>query len=209
MAFGGSGPAPVLLNDGATRETVALECRSAALDFMSGVGHGWTKLELVRWLIGPYANAVRHGIDGERTPAVPSKRRRGAVRPETIEELLVATRGKVLAALEKAALGDGMLDFVEDALEHDFVHRAFGEDGREVWIPMDRPRMRLRDRVEALFSADYLNDPVGYGSLYVCHRCEAVVFDAHAREAGMCSAHSRVSGIVMRNDDTAIAVGDE
>jgi len=60
--------------------------------------------------------------------------------------------------------------------------------------------MRLRDRVASLFVADYLNNPAAYSHLYVCHHCEAIVFEQGARERGMCSAHLRsVSGMVPKH----------
>ena len=52
------------------------------------------------------------------------------------------------------------------------------------------PQMRLGARVESLFAADYLTRPRDYTSeLFVCHRCECVVFDHEARERGNCGAH--------------------
>lgn len=133
MAFGGKQRGPARLEDGATRATVAAECRAAALELMAGAARGWGKIDLAGWLTGPYRRATRHCQHGERT--------------------LVA---------------DGM---------------------------------RLLDRVRTLFVADYLDDPVAYRTLYVCHRCEAVVFDESARRIGMCSAHRRTSGILFRDDE--------
>jgi hypothetical protein len=206
VAFGGSRSGPALLEDSVTRASVASECREAALEFMAGVAGGWEKADLASWLTGPYAQATRHSQHGERTllvrGAVPVDRNAaGVVDPDTIEDLLTSTRGRILAGLEKAALGDGTLEFAADLVERGLVRQAFDGDGMEAWVPVDAPRMRLKDRVTSLFVADYLNDRVGYGSLYVCHRCEAVVFDESARELGMCSAHRRMSGIVSRNDD--------
>ncbi|MCW5835736.1 MAG: hypothetical protein KIS78_25270, partial [Labilithrix sp.] len=74
----------------------------------------------------------------------------------------------------------------------------------------DAPRMGLRDRVSALFVADYLNAPEAYAALYVCHRCEEVVFDDDARQLGMCWRHRRASGIEVRagERDATRAAGD-
>ena len=71
--------------------------------------------------------------------------------------------------------------------------------------------MRLRDRLRSLFAADYLNAPYTYAELFVCHRCEAVVFDEHAKQLGICGAH-RMSGVVPREggrDNRRNAVDDE
>ena len=128
-----------------------------------------------------------------------------------IDDLLLLTRCRMLAALEEAAMSDGVLAGADGLIERGLVRRAFDDEALEVWIPIDAPRTRLKDRLSALFVADYLNDPVAYGALYVCHRCEAVVFDANAKLAGMCAAHGRVSGIVAKGDvrqDVPLAVGD-
>ena len=206
MAFGGSRRGPARLEDGVTRESVAAECRAAALELMSGIASGWRKIELARWLTGPYAEATRHCQRGERTlVADESTRGRVSVDPESIDELLTTTRARMLMALEKAALSDGALELAEEVIARGFVRRAVTEEGTEVWIPVDGARMRLQDRVSALFAADYLNDPIGYRALYVCHRCERVVFDEGARQIGMCSAHRRTSGIVVREEDEKAA----
>lgn len=203
------------LADGVTRASVSEECRDAALAFMTGVAVGWTKLDLGRWLTGPYARATRHSAHGERTAVSAA----GAIDPSAVEDVLMGTRARLLAALEKAALSSGALGFAEEAIERAFVRRAFDEDGFEAWVPVDGARMRLRDRVSSLFVADYLNDPMSYRALYVCHRCENVVFDERAPRLGMCSAHGRVSGTILRGDlgfehraseyDAPVAAGNE
>jgi len=214
MAFGTREHGPLLLEEPISRETIAAECREAALAFMSGVAGGWEKIDLARWLTGPYARATRHCQHGERAHVderAPRSANGSIIRPAAVEDLLTLTRGRILAALEKAALSDGSLEFADDAIDRGFVRRAIDEDRIEVWVPVDGPRMRLQDRVRSLFVADYLNAPVSYSALYVCHRCEQVVFDDNARQLGMCSAHRRMSGMVQKNAGEAppSAVGDE
>ena len=195
------------LEAGATRETIAEECRLAALELMAGAASGWDKLDLVLWLTGPYHRATRHVPRGERTTHVDDE---AEIEPEALDELVVRVRGQVLASLEKAALDDGVLDFADDAITRGIVRKATDENGDEVWVPVDVSRMRLRDRVRSLFAADYLNAPDAYIELYVCHRCEAVVFDAGAKRLGICAAHKRLSGVVPREDgSTPRVVGDE
>lgn len=106
----------------------------------------------------------------------------------------------MLALLERAVLANGHLDeVVERALVERHVRHAVDEDGCYAWVPVDAARMRLEDRVASLFAADYMNDAPAYRDLYVCHHCEAVVFDADARERGMCSAHRTISVVVPKN----------
>jgi hypothetical protein len=167
-----------------SRSGVAAECRAAALEFMTGVAEGWSKFDLALWLCGSYSIAARHLGRSERvSESAPP------IEPMTIEHLLVHTRSQVLAALELAALPrTGHLDFMEVALVRQHVIRATRRDEREesVWVPVDRARMRLRDRVQSLFVADCLNAPNDYQHLYVCHHCERIVFEPGARERGSC-----------------------
>lgn len=202
-----------LLDDGATRDSVAAECREAALAFVNGVAGNWDKLDLALWLTGPYARATGHMPRGERVAGMTEE---SEVDPIALDELVTRVRAQLIAALEKAALSEGTLDFALEAMDRGLVTRAVDLDGEIVWVPVDGPRMRLRDRVRSLFAADYLNDPGAYAALYVCHRCEGVVFDENAKKLGACANHKRVSGIVPRQADgedeivpVAVALGDE
>lgn len=196
MAFGTGDRRVRHLDDGSTRRSLAEDCRAAALSFMSGVASGWDKLDLARWLTGPYARATRHGEHGERVAAITE----GEIIPDaSIEDLVTHVRGQMLASLEKAALELGSLDFVDEMVARGLVRKVVDADGRDAWVPVDGARMRLRDRLRSLFVADYLDGPYAYAELFVCHRCEAVVFDEHAKQIGICGAH-RMSGMVPRDD---------
>jgi len=187
----------VRLDDETTRESVSEECRAAALAFMAGVATGWDKLDLVLWLTGPYARATRHTKRGERVAVFDEPDE--VVSDATVEELVTRVRGQLLASLERAALELGALDFTNEAIERGHVKKALAADGRMTWVPVDGARMRLRDRVRGLFAADHLNAPYDYAELFVCHRCETVVFDESAKRIGICGAH-RLSGVVTRDD---------
>jgi hypothetical protein len=175
---------------------VAEECREAALSFTSGVGVGWDKLDLALWLTGPYARATRHEKHGERVTALNAG---DEISDESIESLVTRVRGQTIASLEKAALEFGSLEFADGIVARGLVRRVVDSEGREAWIPIDAPRVRLRDRVRSLFVADYLNAPYAYAELFVCHRCEAIVFDARAKRTGICGSH-RMSGVVPRDE---------
>ena len=206
MAFGtGDRGTRQRVEDGSTRESIAEECRDAALSFISGVALGWDKLDLALWLTGDYARATRHRKHGERLATVAFGV--AEIPEETIEDLVVHVRGQLLASLEKAALEMGSLGFVDDVAQRGLVRRVIDAEGRDAWIPVDGARVRLRDRLQSLFAADYLNAPYVYAELFVCHRCEAVVFDAHAKQVGICGAH-RMSGTVPREGDTPERLDD-
>jgi len=192
-----SGRGAVQLDQDASCESVAAECREAALAFMSGVARGWGKTDLALWLTGPYADATRHVKRGER---VSSPSDHEELSEESIEELMTRVRGHVLAALEKAALEIGEPEFTAETVERGFVRRAVDADGMTGWVPVDGARMRLRDRLRSLFVADFLAAPEVYADLLVCHRCEAVVFDAAQKSLGVCGSH-RISGMVPRGEN--------
>jgi hypothetical protein len=209
MAFT-PGRGPARLEPGVTREEVASDARAAALELMAGAAGGWDKLDLVLWLTGAYHRATRHVPRGERVTSVDDS---DEVETDAIEELVVRVRQQMLASLESAAISEGVLDFAEEAITRGLVRKSLTEEEDEVWVPVDGSRMRLRDRVRALFAADYLNAPEAYIELFVCHRCEAIVFDAGAKRLGLCGAHKRLSGVVPREGgsapDTAKAAGSE
>ncbi len=188
----------MLLDDGATRESIAAECREAAIAFVNGAATGWDKVDVALWLTGPYARATGHLPRGERVAGMIDA---SDVDPGSLAELVTRVRTQLIAALEKAALADGTIDFAVEAMDRGLVRRAVDLDGETVWVPVDGARMRLRDRVRSLFAADYLDDPGAYAALYVCHRCESVVFDENAKRLGACANHKRVSGIVQRPTD--------
>ena len=187
-----------LLEERSSRESVAADCREAALAFVNGALAGWDKLDLALWLTGPYARATVHVPRGERVAGLAEDTDLDA---STIEELVTHARGQLIASLEAAALADGTLDFAIDAMDRGHIQRATDLEGDTVWVPVDSSRMRLRDRVRSLFAADYLNDPGAYCDLYVCHRCETVVLDENAKRLGACANHKRVSGMVPKRVD--------
>ena len=185
-------PEPAFLVD-ATRDSVADDCRDAALALLGGISEGWGKRELAYWLVGPYARATRHTPRGERVAFVSHDE---PVTDTAIDALLSRVRTQLVVSLERAALEGGALDFSGDILLRGVVKRAVSADGEDVWFPVDAARLRLRDRLRSLFVAHYMNDPASYDTLFVCHRCEDVVFDEVAKELGTCARHRTVSDVV-------------
>lgn len=203
MVFAANTREPPVLEEGVTRASVSAESRATALELMAGVARGWSKVDLAMWLLGPYARATRYTKHGERT----NVSGRSTVAAEAIELILQTARARLVSALEEAVDAGGVLDFADEAIDKGFVRRAVDQEGFEVWVPVDGARMRLEDRVGSLFVADFLNDPQAYASLFVCPRCESVVFEEGARAAGMCSAHGGVSGVfeMRRGADERVA----
>ncbi len=187
--------APVV-DDGVEAEQISNECRDAALTFLRGVTMGWDKIDLALWLTGDYARATRHVPRGERVHSLGDR----DVDAEALDALLDKTRAQLVACFEQAAL-DGNLACAEDCLTRGLVRKVTAPDGGVLYVPVDAQRMRLRDRLRSLLAADYLNEPGDYLSVYVCHRCENVVFDEKAKRLGYCSAHHHSSGVMPRNRD--------
>jgi hypothetical protein len=176
-----------------TADAVGDACREAGLLFVDGVATDWGKAELAMWLAGPYRDATRFG--GTPRPSVPPAppTQRAAGITEQLDRIVREARWHVLASLEALALPQGQHRFVDRALAAQHLAPRKDSRGVVVWVPVCLPGMRLCARVLSLFAADYLTRPSDYVSaLFVCHRCEAVVFDREARRRGDCGAH--VSG---------------
>lgn len=184
-----------------TSDSIALACRSAALSFMDGVAQGWSKFDLAMWLASPYAHATRFAPRGERTVEHRPLGERGEPDPvggERLHEVMDNARIHTLALVEELSLPRGDSDFIDDAIARGLLTPVEDHHGELLWVPVDAARMRLRDRVRSLFVVDYLLSPDLYAeALFVCHRCERVVFDVSSKQLGQCSLHRHRSGIVL------------
>ena len=177
--------------DGVDALVMSAAWRPAGLDLLRGARAGWTTADLARWLLGPYAEATSRMAPDARDAGTPPAARGRRVDAHKIAEILQSTCDQVVVALE-GARADGGPDFVREAIRDGSVVPTM--DG--LWIPLDRARMLLKDRVLSLFAADYLLRPQDYvGDLVVCSKCRTVVFDPAARPTGYCGAH-RISGFV-------------
>jgi hypothetical protein len=191
QASSGAAPKHVTLEPGADAASIADACRSAGLDFMRGVRAGWDARDLAAWITGPYAESTCYVPRGEATLAPIDT-------PFSLAERLRDARAGVLAALEEARSGSSRLAFVRSAIRTADIIPALDADGASFWIPLDRRKTQLKQRVLSLFAADYLFRSGAYiGELVVCPTCEAVSFDAKARAMGQCGAH-RTSGMLDR-----------
>ncbi len=184
-----------------TADSIALACRSAALSFMDGVAHGWSKFDLAMWLAGPYAHATRFAPRGERTlPDRPTQNgpESDPLGGERLHEVMDNARMHSLALCEELSLPRSDSDFIDDAIARGLLTPIEDHRGSLLWVPVDAARMRLCDRVRSLFVVDYLLAPHLYlESLLVCQRCERIVFDINAKQVGHCSLHRHRSGIVV------------
>ena len=177
---------------------VAESARDAGTAFLLGIRNGWGKAQIAAWLIGPYAHATSFTVDEPRD-AVPNAAPDSApitVPAESLDDLLLRARKEIVEALDAAVYGRTKPAFVENAIALGSVTPFVWMPGVRGWAPRDRARLRLRDRVLALFAADYLTRPETYArELYVCPDCLCAVFDETAVSRGKCSLHDRPSGI--------------
>ncbi|WP_394822010.1 hypothetical protein [Pendulispora albinea] len=164
---------------------VATNCRAAGLAFVNGVGRGWTKRDLVRWLVGAYRDAAYPLPGAER---IGFETNIAEVDPKRIERLLFGVRDHVLKSLDTTP--DGLVSLSCWAKTAGSIMRSRHGNGEMGYIPVDWPRMRLEDRVMSLFAVDALIRARDYERrLSICGRCGAVSFDDAARERGFCDLH--------------------
>jgi hypothetical protein len=186
MVFG-EGPC-TSLRDGVDALLMSGVWRPAALALVRGARERWSPADLARWLVGPYRDA---------TALVP----RVGVEPAPVRRLVPAQIQAIhrrAARVVVAALRDGQEDAVPTFVAAAICDRCVVPTLDGIWVPLDRPRMRLEDRVLSLFAADYLLRAKDYQrALVVCTDCDAVVFDPVARATVRCGAH-RIRSVVVQ-----------
>ncbi|HSQ64941.1 MAG TPA: hypothetical protein VLM85_17075 [Polyangiaceae bacterium] len=186
-----------------TSEELPNACRRAYSRIIVGAHIGWGKVELARWLAGPYRRltlrptwaTARIVPSSDRTTPVPPSA--GGVSETRVEKLLADMRADVLLVLRELTTAAGRSAFTTLALDLQLVGRAEDDTGAEIVLPQVRERMSLVDRVLSLVAVDALARSEDFEhSLFVCSRCEQPVFDVHARPNGICRVH--VSGVMAR-----------
>ena len=147
---------------------IADACRCAGLEFMRGVGSGWSTHDLVAWLVGSYHAVARSGhVHRELSPE-----------REPLSALMVQAQGHVIRTLERHASMGCCSAFICDLEEKGALELTLVAKER-VWVPCDHARLAFRDRVMSLFAADALLRPADYQSP-MCGRCGGLSLDGHA-----------------------------
>jgi len=155
-------------------------CRSAALAFAWGAHAGWGRRELARWLAGPYASAVsatRTTGSGVRRALARPGSAPAPLREQTIHELLADTHACLLEELRCSWQWSHDASSVRRLIDGGLVTGVIDDASAIGYAPVDRPRMRLFDRVRSLFVADYLTRPAEYAAFAVCGACDGATFD--------------------------------
>jgi hypothetical protein len=157
------GGAPALvLPLGVEVRSVALECRSAALALLRG--SAWGKRELATWLVSryrPLASFAKAGAGaGEDAPlSAPVASSRGGASVGALAGVILEAKQRTLGAIQAAVALETSIP-VEELENVARVQDLLGERG---WVPVDRPRMRLADRVVSLVTAHRLTLPSEFG----------------------------------------------
>jgi hypothetical protein len=178
----------VALERGTGIEDVADAARSAALGFAWGANRGWGRLELARWLVGPYARAVAvsHGARSGVRRAVTER----PLAEDTVSHLLRRSHGYLLDGLRSAATWRRDASFAREMIDEGFVVGVVDESSAIGYAPLDAFDMRLVDRVRSHFVADFLTRPADYDRFSVCESCGAATFDAVESHEGICGGRA-------------------
>lgn len=182
-----------------TAADIAASCRETGLVFVNE-SKQWGKAELGLWLTGTYATVTRHATKSAEPGIWPVPLLRD-IDARLIDRIMHSARAEIFETLALIAK-DGSASFVLKALIAGTVVRC--EDGRSepAWAPTGEAS-RLADRVLSLFAVDYLARPGDYESdLFVCTKCETVVFDEIARSRNVCDHGVHHSALAPRRHST-------
>ena len=154
-----------------TTALVARRCREALLAFANGAER-WGKPELANWLTGPYTLVTQTAqalVDhGPHRP----RRFRSPVDPRVLACVLAESLDFTRDLLRASQRKDGGGVTAWDAWQRGLVVRCEDAHLNEGWAPLDLPDLRLRDRLTALWAADYLTHTADYENvLVVCDVC--------------------------------------
>lgn len=174
---------------------VADRARAAGFVFVSGARYGWARRELATWLVHDYHPAVLLPSGRRASPRASGG---GAVRDVAVTRLVSAARRHVVEMLATSGTTWSGTGFAREMVEGGLVIGVSDEVGGIGYAAVDRPRMRLVDRVASLFVADCLTRPRDYEQLVVCPVCEEVSFRWDEIHEDGCEARGPRSGIVVK-----------
>lgn len=156
---------------GAAGTPAAQSIREAGCAFVRGTASGWSRRDLAAWLLCHYAPATARA-----NGAAPSNARAfasEAVDDALLEEIILDARVKTLRLLADLAFPSLAAARARELLAHGAVARVSFYGGA-LHAPVALARLRLSERVESLFVADWLNAPFDYRSIDLCRACGAL-----------------------------------
>ncbi|MDB4936049.1 MAG: hypothetical protein JWP87_3021 [Labilithrix sp.] len=132
---------------------VAEECRRGAVVFVSGIDGHASRRAIAAWLDGPYRTAVE--MIGTRSLDVP-------LRAGEVTEIVAYARAHVIGVIRGIARVPSDVSFTHAAMHDGWIEPCTDATGRSGWVPVDRPKMRLSERVLSLVAVDYLVRPADW-----------------------------------------------
>jgi len=127
---------------------VADACRKAALDLVTMTDT--SQRAALEWRDGLYRSLVT--IIEPAPPRTP-------LRADEVIEMPAFARAYVLGVIRGMARAPLDVAFTIAAMQDGWVERCCDSFGRPGWVPVERPNMRLSERVLSLVAADYLVRP--------------------------------------------------
>jgi hypothetical protein len=166
VANGSEGSAldtPIVVPEPIRVMAVADACRATAFAFVDEA-EGWGKLELARWLAGPYANLLRHteSLEPETSGIVQIPRVR-TLDEQVVQRLVWRAHVEVMETLQNVKTPSEGQTFTLTMISLGKVARFRDATGALGWLPTPRAK-RLAERVLSLVAADYLVRPMDYAS---------------------------------------------
>jgi hypothetical protein len=108
-------------------------------------------------------------------------------------------RARVTAMVHQAAVNWRAPSFARTMIDARLVLTVYDRSGQEGYAPAAHDDMRLKDRVAALFLADYLSRPSDYERIAACEACGEFVIGTRPQHASWCAEPPSASGIVERS----------
>lgn len=195
-------PPRARLVQGLTVDHIADACRNAAIAFIDGVGSGWEKEELARWLVGPYHQLsmlrISHeSMRSENVSGVFPRRTVGTVVNDDVVRVMWEARDEALKVIDAFERGEpGAESFVWKLQSREVFARIEDCNGDRGFVPNEAVPQHLSDRVLSLIAADYIVRPFDYEDrVAVCCNCGVMTFGPNARADRDCGTHRSPSGI--------------
>jgi len=169
------------------RNEVADSCRKSLLSFFTDVAPGGNARALAAWLVGSYAHAV--------LPTTRFDFPSGRVSRGQLTDLIDDARAEVALTMRSLTSAEVGMHFAMHAANSGWVVQFTDLRGHVGFVPIDLPRMRLRERILSLMAADYLARSSSYAhDLEVCETCDLPNFCAEEGERS-CKLCDRKSGV--------------
>ncbi len=167
VANGSEGSAldtPIVVPEPIRVLAVADACRATAFAFVDEA-EGWGKLELARWLAGPYANLLRltASLEPPETSGIVQIPRIRTLDEQVVQRLVWRAHVEVMETLQNVKTPSEGQTFTLAMISLGKVARFRDATGALGWLPTPRAK-RLAERVLSLVAADYLVRPADYAS---------------------------------------------